>query len=177
MGGSVPPKTQKGPRNRSHPCLLEAGPCPSAVPSTDPLRAGLLGTFGGNWQRLVMSGGWEHWGGSPLSSARNQKRILSSSLGAGDEADFPRVSQPLTHPETPPGGPVTCPHQGLCGGPGRRAGPPMHLLPGRQARGVFHTVMHGPICFQLAAPGAPNWQIKLCDVPRQISSQESPSRL
>lgn len=53
----------------------------------------------------------------------------------------------------------------------------MPLLLGRQARGVFRTVMHGPICFQLAALGAPNWQIKPFDVPRQISSQESPSRL
>lgn len=57
VGGSVPPKTQKGPRRHSHPCLFGAGPSPSPVPGTDPLRAGLLGTAGGNCQRLVMSWG------------------------------------------------------------------------------------------------------------------------
>lgn len=29
----------------------------------------------------------------------------------------------------------------------------------------FHTVTYRPICFQLAALGEPNWQIKPFDVP------------
>ena len=90
---------------------------------------------------------------------------------------LPEAHTPGTHPGTPPGGHTACRRRGLWGGPERSAGPHTPLLPGRQACGVFHMVIHRPICFQLAAPGVPNWQIKPFDVPRQISSQKSPSRV
>lgn len=51
---------------------------------------------------------------------------------------------------------------GRLSGEGRGAACPFCREGGVQG---FHTTTYRPICFQLAAPGEPNWQIKPFDVP------------
>lgn len=86
------------------------------------------------------------------------------------------LSAPHT-PDTHPGRPHNLPPSRAVAWAREECRAHTPLLLGRQACGVFRTATRRPICFQLAAPGVSNWQIKPFDVPRQISSQGSPSRV